>query len=56
MVQAGMGCTFGGYSSPYGAVFDADAQDGISGIAVNKTAAQVSDPEVWINENAEFAK
>ena len=43
-------------SPPSGAVFDADAQDGISSIAVNKTAAQVSDPEAWINESAEFAK
>ena len=47
---------FGGYSSPYGAVFDADAEDGISKISVNRTAAQVSDPEAWINESAEFAK
>jgi hypothetical protein len=26
---------FGGYSSPFGAVFDADTNDGITGIAVN---------------------
>jgi hypothetical protein len=47
---------FGGYSSPYGAVFDADADDGIANIAVNKAAAQISDPEAWIKESAEFAK
>ena len=47
---------FGGYSSPFGAVFDADTNDGITGIAVNKTAAQISDPEAWINGSAELAK
>jgi hypothetical protein len=30
--------------------------DGIARITVNKMAAQVSDPEAWINENAELAK
>ena len=47
---------FGGYSSPFGAVFDADTNDGITGIAVNKPAAQISDPEAWINGSAELAK
>ena len=47
---------FGGYSSPYGAVFDADAKDGIADIAVNKIAAEVSDPEAWINESADLAR
>ena len=47
---------FGGYSSPRGAIFDADANDGIARITVNKMAAQVSDPEAWINESAELAK
>ena len=47
---------FGGYSSPYGAIFDADAKDGIASIAVNKTAAQILDPEAWIEESAELAK
>ena len=46
---------FGGYSSPYGAIFDADAKDEIASIAVNKTA-QISDPEAWIEESAELAK
>ena len=46
---------FGGYSSPYGAIFDADAKDGIASIAVNKTA-QISDLEAWIEESAELAK
>jgi S1/P1 Nuclease len=47
---------FGGYSSPFGAVFDADAEDGIGRIAVNKIAAQISDPETWIKESADLAK
>jgi hypothetical protein len=47
---------FGGYSSPFGAVFDADANDGITSIRVNTIAAQISDPEVWIYESAELAK
>ena len=47
---------FGGYSSPFGAVFDADANDGIANIRINKIAAQISDPEAWINESAELAK
>jgi hypothetical protein len=47
---------FGGYSSPFGAVFDADGEDGIGRIAVNKIAAQISDPEAWIKESAELAK
>src|SRR5262245_3524520 len=46
---------FGGYSSPYGAVFDAD-DNGIADIAVNKIAAEISDPETWIKESAELAK
>jgi S1/P1 Nuclease len=47
---------FGGYSSPFGAVFDADAEEGIGRIAVNKIAAQISDPETWIKESAELAR
>jgi hypothetical protein len=47
---------FGGYSSPYGAVFDADDKDGLSSIAVNKAAAQNYDPQVWAEESAELAK
>jgi hypothetical protein len=47
---------FGGYSSPYGAIFDADGQDGIASITVNKAMAQVSDPQAWTEESAEIAK
>ncbi|MBH5396405.1 S1/P1 nuclease [Bradyrhizobium sp. CNPSo 4010] len=47
---------FGGYVSPYGAVFDAEDKDGLAHIAVNETSAQVSDPQAWIDESAELAK
>jgi hypothetical protein len=46
---------FGGYSSPFGAIFDADADDGLGDVAVNEAAA-VSDPQQWIEEGAELAK
>lgn len=47
---------FGGYSSPYGAVFDADDKDGLGSVGVSQAAAQVSDPEMWVQESAELAK
>jgi hypothetical protein len=47
---------FGGYSSPYGAVFDADGMDGLASITANKAAAQISDPEAWVEESVELAK
>jgi hypothetical protein len=33
-----------------------DANDGIASIRVNEIAAQISDPEAWINESADLAK
>ena len=47
---------FGGYSSPYGAVFDADEKEGLASIKVNKAAALVSDPQMWAEESAECAR
>lgn len=47
---------FGGYSSPYGAVFDASAKDGIASIRIDETAAAIADPQAWIEESAELAK
>jgi len=47
---------FGGYSSPYGALFDASDKDGLASIKVNKASAQISDPAMWIQESAELAK
>jgi hypothetical protein len=47
---------FGGYTSPYGAVFDARDRDGLASVKVNKAAAQISDPQAWIEESAELAR
>jgi hypothetical protein len=47
---------FGSYSSPYGAVFDADDKDGIASIRVNKATAAISDPQTWIEESAVLAQ
>ncbi len=47
---------FGGYASPFGAVFDASDKDGLASIKVNKASAQISDPEIWIQESAELAR
>jgi hypothetical protein len=47
---------FGGYSSPFGAVYDADAKDGLAHVTVNPIAAQVADPQTWIDESTELAK
>lgn len=47
---------FGSYASPFGAVFDADDKDGITGFDVNKISAAISDPQIWIEESAELAR
>jgi S1/P1 Nuclease len=47
---------FGGYSSPYGAIFDADDKDGLSSVGVSATQAQIADPAVWAQESADLAK
>ncbi|MDE5463649.1 S1/P1 nuclease [Bradyrhizobium sp. CSS354] len=47
---------FGGYVSPFGAIFDADEKDGLAHIAVNETSSQIADPQAWIDEGAELAK
>ena len=47
---------FGGYVSPYGAVFDADDRDGLASLAVNDITAKIADPQKWIEESAELAK
>lgn len=47
---------FGGYSSPYGAVFDADATDGLASIVTNDASAQISDPQAWTEESVALAK
>ncbi len=47
---------FGGYSSPYGAIFDADDKDGLSSVGVSQAEAQIADPAVWAQESADLAK
>ena len=47
---------FGGYSSAYGAIFDAGDRDGLASITPNPMASQVSDPDEWIRESSELAK
>ncbi len=47
---------FGGYSSPFGAVFDADDKDGLASLGVSEAAAKVSDPDAWVQESADLAK
>ncbi|WP_076860727.1 S1/P1 nuclease [Bradyrhizobium mercantei] len=47
---------FGGYSSPYGAVFDADDKDGLSSVGVSQAEVQIADPAVWAQESADLAK
>jgi hypothetical protein len=47
---------FGGYSSPYGAIFDAEDQNGLRSITANSVSVQISDPQAWIEESAKLAK
>jgi hypothetical protein len=47
---------FGSYASPYGAIFDATANGGLSSRSTNPTAAGVQDPQSWAEESAEVAK
>ncbi len=48
---------FGGYSSPYGAHYDATVtKNGLASIHVNEAAAAISDPQAWIEESAALAR
>jgi hypothetical protein len=47
---------FGGYSSAFGAIFDAGGQDGIGNIDANPEMAKIADPKQWVEESAEVAK
>ena len=47
---------FGGYSSTFGAIFDADDRDGLASLGVSQAAVEISDPETWVEESAELAK
>lgn len=47
---------FGGYSSAFGAIFDADRQNGIANLDPNPEMAKILDPARWIEESVELAK
>jgi hypothetical protein len=47
---------FGGYSSAFGAIFDADESGGLASVTPDQAAAQISDPAVWAQESFELAK
>jgi hypothetical protein len=47
---------FGGYSSVFGAISDADERGGLASVTPDATAAQESDPSVWAQESFELAK
>lgn len=47
---------FGGYASPFGAVFDAKDHGGLASIVPDATAAKVLDPDAWAKESFELAK
>ncbi|MDA9448235.1 S1/P1 nuclease [Bradyrhizobium sp. CCBAU 21360] len=47
---------FGGYSSVFGAIFDADDRGGLGSVAVDADAEKVLDPDRWALESFEAAK
>ncbi|RZN16259.1 MULTISPECIES: S1/P1 nuclease [unclassified Bradyrhizobium] len=47
---------FGGYSSVFGAIFDADDRGGLGSVAVDADAEKVLDPDRWAQESFEAAK
>jgi hypothetical protein len=47
---------FGGYSSVFGAIFDADDRAGLAHVVPDPAAAQILDPEAWAQESFELAK
>jgi S1/P1 nuclease len=46
---------FGGYSSVFGAIYDAD-HGGVASITSDAAKAQILDPETWAQESFELAK
>jgi hypothetical protein len=47
---------FGGYSSVFGAIFDADDQAGLGNVMPDAAKAQILDPDTWAQESFELAK
>ncbi|MEP9369986.1 S1/P1 nuclease [Xanthobacter sp. VNH20] len=47
---------FGGYSSAYGAIFDASDRGGLASVVPDAQAAQVTNPDAWVRESARLAE
>ncbi|BAM90752.1 phospholipase C/P1 nuclease [Bradyrhizobium oligotrophicum S58] len=47
---------FGGYSTVFGAVFDADQRGGLSSVTADAAKAQIIDPATWAQESFDLAK
>jgi hypothetical protein len=47
---------FGGYTTPFGAIFDAGGRDGLATLKPNHELASISDPQMWLEDSAELAK
>ncbi|CCD94000.1 conserved exported hypothetical protein [Bradyrhizobium sp. ORS 375] len=47
---------FGGYSTVFGAIFDADQRGGLSTVTPDAGKAQIIDPAVWAQESFDLAK
>jgi hypothetical protein len=47
---------FGGYSSVFGAIFDAKDRGGLMNVQADAAAAQILDPDKWVKESFELAK
>ena len=47
---------FGGYSSVFGAIFDADDRGGLASVTPDAANAQILDPDTWTLESFELAK
>ncbi|MGJ4950758.1 S1/P1 nuclease [Bradyrhizobium sp. HKCCYLS20291] len=47
---------FGGYSTVFGAIFDADQRGGLSSVTADAGKAQIIDPATWAQESFDLAK
>jgi hypothetical protein len=47
---------FGGYTTPFGAIFDAGGREGIGNLKPNAELVSRSDPAIWVEESAALAK
>ena len=47
---------FGGYSSVFGAIFDADDRGGLASVSPDAGKAEILDPDAWAQESFDLAK